>query len=189
MTQEIFLHCIIINLPSSANIDLHVHVRLTVASSSCVVLITSYQVLDCNLDELNNKGVGHCQQSRYHGHWELPIWIHRQSQMVLLTLFAGDGGYNPQLQRVGEGETFLHGYLTIHVIINPTHNTCNFNTYMFKSHFSTIGSLGGGRQRHPQHGELDQWLVWQEGVYQHQFLIDSVQKWKERGNLLSITFP
>jgi len=27
----------------------------------------------------------------------------------------GDGGYNPQLQRVGEGETFLHGYLTIHV--------------------------------------------------------------------------
>ena len=43
--------------------------------------------------------------------------------MILLTLFAGDGGYNPQLQRVGEGETFLHGYLTIHVIIKPTHNT------------------------------------------------------------------
>ena len=43
--------------------------------------------------------------------------------MVLLTLFAGDGGYNPQLQRVGEGETFLHGYLTIHVIINLPHHT------------------------------------------------------------------
>ena len=98
------------------------------ASSFCVVLITSYQVSDCNLDEIN-KG-RHCQQERYHGHWELPIWIHRQSQMVLLTLFAGDGGYNPQLQRVGEGETFLHGYLTIHVIINPTHNACNFHTFI-----------------------------------------------------------
>ena len=118
----------IMNISSSDTINLHhVHVRLNVASSFCVVLITSYQVLDCNLDEIN-KG-RHCQQARYHGHWELPIWIHRQSQMVLLTLFAGDGGYNPQLQRVGEGETFLHGYLTIHVIINATHNTCNFNTY------------------------------------------------------------
>ena len=26
-----------------------------------------------------------------------------------------DGGYSPQLPRVGEGKTFLHGYLTIHV--------------------------------------------------------------------------
>ena len=58
--------------------------------------------------------------------------------------------------------------LTIHVIINPTHNTCNFHTLIqpkckicriSQRRFSPFGSLGGGRQRHPQHGELDQWLV------------------------------
>ena len=33
-------------------------------------------------------------------------------------MVAGDAGYNPQLSRVGENETFLHGYLTIHVSIS-----------------------------------------------------------------------
>ena len=63
------------------------------------------------------------------------------------------------------------------------HHTCNYQTnsqYKSQRHVSPFGSLGGGRQRHPQHGELDQWLVWQEGIYQHQFHIASVQKWRER---------
>ena len=33
------------------------------------------------------------------------------------------------------------------------------------SKVTDTGSLGGGRQRHPQHGELDQWLVRQEGIF------------------------
>ena len=102
--------------------------------------------------------------------------------MVLLTLFAGDGGYNPQLQRVGEGETFLHGYLTIHVIIKPTHNTKVRDT------FHPLALQVEAARDIPN---MESWI---SGLYDKKVFVNinsilTPFKSEERGNLLLQTFP
>ena len=100
--------------------------------------------------------------------------------MVLLTLFAGDGGYNPQLQRVGEGETFLHGYLTIHVIINPTHNRCNFHflikpTWIICQKSQTLFTLWLFRWRPPETSPT--WRAGSAACMTRRYLSTSIPYW------------